>query len=98
MKRMYRQGDLLFIETTTVQGSYRSGLDILKSSVTGHSHRLSQGKIYVNESTSFSNPGNFYLKLDGPAQVTHEEHGPIPLTPGVWEVRRQKEVGGYVQD
>jgi hypothetical protein len=46
-----------------------------------------------------------FLHVDGtaPVAVTHEEHDPIPLEPGVYEVRRQREylrraTTGWVRD
>ncbi len=97
---MHRQGDLLFIKIDKEpKGIIQNSKDILKSSVTGHSHKLTEGVIYVNEDVSWENKGNFYLKIPcGGSKVIHEEHKEIPLEEGIWEVRRQREVNGYVKD
>ena len=96
---MYRQGDLLFIKTDRVVGNMKHGLKILESNITGHSHELTKGKVYVNDSITLQNLGNFYVEIpEGGAEVIHPEHKAIPLEEGVYEVRRQREVNGYVQD
>lgn len=99
-KIMHRQGDLLFIyleegtKMDYVKTKRRESKVILGSSVTGHDHALTEGEVYETD-----NPGRFYLKvLEKGAQVVHPEHASIPLSYGIWEVRRQREVNGFVQD
>lgn len=95
---MYRQGDLLFIETQEVRGKKKHGLDILTSSITGHSHSITKGEVYINE-PSWGNRGNFYVVIpEGGADLVHQEHKTINLPQGIYEVRRQREVNGYVLD
>lgn len=97
---MHRQGDLLFIKSNKKPvGTPTKSKDILRSSVTGHSHSITNGVIYVNEDINWEHMGNFYLEIteDG-CEVVHPEHGSIPLEVGIWEVRRQREVSGYVRD
>lgn len=111
---MYRQGDLLFIrkegalnsflevssweESFTAMKYEGKPLSILNSTVTGHSHDLSSGILYkrVRPGTN----GIFaYFQTDSiGAQITHHEHGTINLPSGIYEVRRQREVTGYVRD
>lgn len=96
MKKMYRQGDLLFIQVKMPSENVkeRKTKVILGSAVTGHAHTLTNGTVYETD-----NPGRFYLNItEEDARVVHEEHGPIPLEMGWWEVRRQREVNGFVQD
>lgn len=99
-KEMYRQGDLLFIKVDKEPiGNPIKSKDILNSSVTGHAHSITKGIIYVNEDVTWRNKGNFYLEInEEDTKVIHEEHGDIPLSIGIWEVRRQMEVNGYVRD
>ena len=97
---MYRQGDLLFIRNgKNPVGTLIKSKDILKSSVTGHAHRISVGDVYVNEDITWEDKGNFYLVIpEGGARLIHEEHKTIKLPEGNYEVRRQREVSGYVKD
>lgn len=100
-KKMYRQGDLLVIETKELPSSAikTHGLNILGSSVTGHTHKINKevNEVYINEPT-WRNKGNFYLVLTEDDTLVHEEHGTIKLPAGIYEVRRQREVNGYVAD
>jgi hypothetical protein len=99
---MYRQGDLLFIKTDKVPtGRLKSDLVVLGSSVTGHNHAITQGKIYIVEDTARwdRDRANFYVEIhSGGADLFHPEHATIPLSEGIYEVIRQKEVNGYVRD
>ncbi len=100
MSNMYRQGDLLFIETDRIgdDSTLLNTKDILGSSVTGHIHRITEGKVYDHTPTLDDN-ANFYVWIpkEG-AAVVHEEHGPIDLPAGKYKVIRQREVNGYVED
>lgn len=98
---MYRQGDLLFIRCAPekVSGELQHSLVVLGSSVTGHEHKLSCGQVYVNGDPSFEHPGNFYIQVpESGADLLHPEHKVIHLPEGAYEVRRQREVNGFVKD
>lgn len=95
---MYRQGDLLFIKTSEMFGIKKHNLVVLESSITGHDHAITKGEVWVNE-PSRDRMGNFYVVIpEGGADLIHPEHKTIPLPEGVYEVRRQREVNGYVKD
>lgn len=55
---------------------------------TGHTHALptQSTKLYDNNDNS-----RLYLVVESPSYVTHEEHDPIELDAGVYEVIRQRE-------
>lgn len=97
---MRRQGDLLFIKVSRSKyiGEEQPTTDILVSNVTGHSHKLVEGKVFRNDNPNWENRGNFYLELINDSEVIHPEHGAVQLSAGTWEVRRQREVNGYVRD
>lgn len=79
-----QQGDELFFETDALPKgvkAVKSGV-IIQSPVTGHAHRLKTGKLFkLGEA--------FYVKA--PATVVHEEHDPIDLSNGVYEVKTVQE-------
>lgn len=60
---------------------------ILHSDTTQHSHTLVGGKLYALKDKQ-------YAKVTTKAQITHQEHGTIHLTRGVWEIRRQRQYAG----
>ena len=85
---MYRHGDLLIrkitrIPTTATRLKHRV---LAEGESTGHAHRLSAGVVLEAPDKSAR-----YLKLAAPAVVTHEEHGPITLPAGEFEVVYQRE-------
>lgn len=98
MKRqMYRQGDILLIESTMEMGEKPENSDILiEGSLTGHHHRIVNGIIWKQEIDS--NGVFAYVLAEDNCKLVHNEHKTIKLPPGLYEVRRQREVSGYVSD
>lgn len=97
---MYRQGDVLLImlpaKPEHLGVPLRTNI-LLEGSVTGHHHSIQNGKIYpiIQERAS---PVIAIVEAGSHCQIVHEEHGPIDLPEGFYEVRRQREVGGFVED
>ena len=86
MNTQYRQGDLYFISCGIIPvkaKEVKTGV-ILHSDTTTHEHKLIGGKLYKLNDTQ-------YARVSKSAKVTHDEHKPIALGKGVWEIRRQKE-------
>jgi hypothetical protein len=84
----YRQGDLLFLRQdgpAAVKLTTRQSNVIVMGEATGHAHRLQAGTILE------APDGTLYLDIPQTTQVVHEEHGPITLEPGCWQVIRQRE-------
>jgi hypothetical protein len=94
---LFRHGDLLFKKI----GEVPKGLEkighgrIEEGEVTGHHHQIQEqdgfnsygvdGEITVLEVTG------------GELTLVHEDHHPIPLERGVYEVVRQRELNPYTQ-
>ncbi len=97
---MYRQGDLLFIKTEKLADKVQltHSKVVLGSSITGHDHAITEGKVYVHE-PRWGDNANFYVEIpESGAELTHPEHKTIPLSEGIYKVIRQREVNGYVKD
>ena len=99
---MYRQGDILLIkrngfEELDYKESISEKSDILiEGTLTGHHHRVINGSIWKQEINS---QGVFaYVLAKKNCVLIHDEHEPINLPEGIYEVRRQREVSGYVDD
>lgn len=94
MEEHYRQGDLLFIKTNGIPDKLRRRENrvIQEGELTGHNHKLIGGDVFEDEA------GNVFLSVPEGGQVVHEEHGPIDLEGGDYEVRRQRELSGEVID
>jgi hypothetical protein len=98
---LFRQGDV-YVEDLKVipEGGRRRDSPVLfLGEATGHAHRFEPA-----DAADVLELGNqLYLRVVSPLQIVHEEHGPIPLDPGLYRVWRQREytsAGGWrgVQD
>ena len=96
-RRLLRQGDVLLIEidelpsgTSLVSRVPReTGGDrvvLAYGEVTGHAHAIDETHVEARE-----RDGRMYLRIEAPATLRHEEHSALELSPGHYEVRRQRE-------
>ncbi len=95
MPKMYRQGDILFIEaegkTTSTAELVADGI-IARGEATNHAHRIAIGDLTLNKAKVFSEgPQRLFVEAYEAARVVHEEHNEIVLPAGRYEVRRQRE-------
>jgi len=84
-----RQGDVLLqpLPTGEVTGNKVSHLVLAEGEVTGHAHRIIDGKAELYE-----RDGTLYLRvLSDNATLSHEEHKAIKIPQGDWMVRIQRE-------
>jgi hypothetical protein len=82
-----RQGDVILMSTNRIKGGKLPHLTLAEGEVTGHRHRISQGKAELYQHGII-----LYLKVLSPtALLTHEEHNPITIPQGNWMVRIQRE-------
>jgi hypothetical protein len=97
MRKTYRQGDVLvrvvsrrdFARRHGAQLGAENGRIILaRGEATGHNHSIDArvGRLFED-----SKPGICYLLLDEEGLLEHQEHSPISLPKGVYEVIRQRE-------
>lgn len=89
---LLRQGDVLLVRVASIPATAKrrdepAGNPILAhGEVTGHHHRVEHGGAALLDV-----PAGVYLDLPGDALLTHQEHDPIPLTRGAYQVIRQRE-------
>jgi hypothetical protein len=91
--KLVRQGDLLLVPVPDLPpglskvGSGR--LVLLEGEATGHAHVVDDERASLYGWVSSAR----YLCVEGesPVMLVHDEHDPLPLSPGVYEVRRQRE-------
>lgn len=82
-----RQGDVILLPTAQVEGKKLPHLTLAEGEVTGHKHRISDGKAELYEKD-----GTLYLRvISDTATLTHEEHSRILVLQGTWMVRIQRE-------
>ena len=102
--KLLRQGDVLLVpveklplEGHTVAGDVAAERHVLaEGEATGHAHVLSGGRVrrvVLRRSRRWAPPLSFdYVVVEGRgASLTHEEHLPLAVAAGVYEVRRQRE-------
>ena len=96
MSAQYRQGDVLRIRVRMPAQSRRQLRPVPRTGdrvvlaygeATGHAHVIDSPRAELLESRG----GRTYLGLDKVSALTHEEHGPIRLDPGLYRVFRQRE-------
>lgn len=90
IKRQFRQGDVFFVEyEEEIKGKKADHLTLALGEATGHKHQildLSAADLFIDAQ------GNMILKVkDKEAVVIHEEHLPVVLPSGNYEVRIQRE-------
>lgn len=107
-KVAYRQGDVLFYKVDEDSHEYRrieqnwydtipakNGYHVLaEGEVTGHAHRVKESRL--NRFVRFGGDRFLDIRASKGAVVEHEEHNPIPLPQGLYEVviERQYTIGG----
>ena len=86
-----RQGDLLLTKIDTKKGkavkqTVENGrLVLLRGEQTGHAHTVEADKATLKSWEDI-----LMLEVKEDTELTHDEHNPIPLDPGVYEVRTQR--------
>ena len=91
--KQYRQGDVLIQQVAELPGDcvverHKGRLVLAEGEVTGHAHAIRASTSKVKQYTKGT---ELYLEVRKPVVVEHEEHGPISLEPGIYQVRRQLE-------
>ncbi len=91
---LVRQGDLLLVPVAELPESVRRvrgrRLVLAEGEATGHAHVVDDERASLYQ---HGWPETRYLRVEGvePVSLVHEEHDPLPVLPGVYEVRRQRE-------
>jgi len=80
---MQRQGDLLLIPTAQLPARV-SPLTTRVVLDGEHCHRLDGGTLLQDSA------GQLFVRVSEPVQLVHDEHRPLQLAPGLYEVRRQR--------
>jgi hypothetical protein len=87
---LYRHGDLLVSRVDDLPPNARRlhHLVLAQGELTGHSHRIAERDAAVLFETD---QGLFLHVTQSVATLVHQEHGPIELQSGYYEVWRQRE-------
>lgn len=92
MQKMYRQGDVLFktVKQIPEGGKIRKSGHILEGEATGHIHRVAETQLAEAEVLDCG-AGLFMRVIGDSVSIVHEEHNPIVLPAGNYEIVRQRE-------
>ncbi len=88
----FRHGDLLIVRVDAIPDAAkqekrtRGGVVLAYGEVTGHAHRIREKSVSL-----WSAEERRYIRVEGEATLTHEEHGAIKLPAGDYQVIRQRE-------
>lgn len=93
LKQIYRQGDVLIERVRSLPKQLTKAKPIAgriilaHGEATGHHHSLDADAAdwWKDEA------GTQFVEVREQTEVVHQEHGPIPLVPGRYRVRRQRE-------
>lgn len=84
--RMYRQGDVLIVESRHTLGTKAPDKILVYGETTGHAHRV-EGDALVMDLRD----GSKVIQAAEPFKVVHEEHDTIEIPEGFYRVVRQRE-------
>lgn len=99
MQKLYRQGDVLFRQIPRLpkgNRKTRKNGTVAYGEVTGHSHALALEDQKVAEVLEIGDGlyvrvSESGVRIGGGATFLHEEHGPVTLPPGSYQVIIQRE-------
>lgn len=95
-KQPLRQGDILLVPVdqmppwaVSVKRSRGQGIVVAEGEATGHHHRVMDR--HSHEFLAIGSRERFLRVSKNGATLTHEEHEPIEVPPGTYEIRQQRE-------
>ena len=78
---LFQQGDVLFKKVSGIQGKKIARKIIAEGETTGHKHVLT-----IGDGDLYEENGVLYLHCETECTVTHEEHKPVTLPIGDYEI------------
>jgi hypothetical protein len=97
---MFRQGDVLLVPVAEIPAGARrlervdGCLILAEGELTGHAHVVVEDGADLYEHLSEGDVAELrrrFLRVEAEVALVHEEHAPITLALGEYEVRRQRE-------
>jgi len=93
---IYRQGDVMVRKVSKLpkgatEVKTKGRIILAHGEVTGHAHAIAEGEAQEFTMADAAGAVRRFLKVVSEATVRHEEHAPVPLPPGVFEIIQQRE-------
>lgn len=94
--KMYRQGDVMIRAIAEVPAAAKDvtpkdRIVLAYGEVTGHAHAIAPSEAREFSMADAAGAVRRFLSVVKEAVVRHEEHAPIPLPPGAYEIVIQRE-------
>ncbi len=93
MKNNYRHGDIGLQSVEKAEGeilSHKGSFVLAEGETTGHKHVISVKNPNDLEILQ-TKDGRYFFKLKSEGEITHEEHKTIKVSPGTYEMKRERE-------
>jgi hypothetical protein len=99
MERLVQQGDVLFFEIDELPLELKkcknnNRVIFAEGEVTGHHHATTLGDIETYNDAD----GNMFADVKREKRVIHEEHGPVTLTPGKYQIGIVREIDPFSEE
>jgi len=95
----YQQGDVILVRLDKFPDGVKKrkaserGQVLAEGEVSGHAHVLpTEVPVFVRED------GTLYVQTDTPVELVHEEHHVQTIAPGIYEVRKVREVDPFTDE
>lgn len=95
----YQQGDVLLIKENDIPSraqcvEVNGNIVLAEGESTGHAHVITE----TDNVQCYSLAEQFFIKTGKSVTITHEEHGPITIEPGVWRVAIVREYDHFAEE
>lgn len=87
-KSQLQQGDVLLMRVSSIPKSAKAvapgekGVILAEGETHNHHHAIKD----VEHAIAYEINGDLYLEVSAPVVLTHEEHGPIEIPEGIYEI------------
>lgn len=94
--KMFRQGDVMIRQVRSIPKAAKDAtpkgrIVLAHGELTGHAHAIAEGEAREFTLADAGTAVRRFLQVVSEATVRHEEHAPIPLPPGNYEIVQQRE-------
>lgn len=95
---LFQQGDVLIKSVDRIPNKEKQvnrtprGFVLAEGEVTGHAHTIAE------DVGLFEVDGVLYMENKDPVTVTHEEHGPVEVPAGTWEIGIVQEYDHFAEE
>ena len=91
---LYQQGDVLLKKVSGIRGKKLDHLTLAYGEATGHHHTVT-----VGDADLYEDNGKLYLHVKSDeCTVTHQEHNPITVPKGDWEIGIVQEYDHFAEE